>query len=103
MAKKNPSRGDRWQAAASDLREAVTAVDEAVAAAVEAASALADVQSEYSDWLDNMPDGLRDGPTGEKLQGVVDLDCDPGEDVEALRTLADEAEGVDLPLGWGRD
>ena len=48
-----PSRRRRWQAAV--------------------AARLA-VQAEYAAWLDAMPEALRDGPTGEALLAVVELD-----------------------------
>ena len=32
------------------------------------------VQAEYAAWLDAMPEALRDGPTGEALLAVVELD-----------------------------
>lgn len=100
---KSKSRAARWADAAAELRTAVDAVEAAMADAEAAAQALAEVKEEYEGWLDNMPDGLRYSPTGEKLQAVVELDCEPGDDLDALRALADEAENVDLPLGWGKD
>lgn len=103
MARSKTSRTARWEAAAADLRTAMEAVDEAVAQANDAASALRDVQEEYQDWLDNLPDSLRDSPVGEKLQAVVDIDGEVDDDLEGLRRLADEADGADLPLGWGKD
>lgn len=103
MARSKTSRNARWEAAAADLRTAIEAVDEAMAQANDAASALRDVKDEYQEWLDSLPDSLRDSPVGEKLQAVSDLDAEVDDDLDGLRTLADEAEGIDLPLGWGRD
>lgn len=68
-----------------------------------AAQELATVKDEYQDWLDNLPEGLRYSPVGEKLDAVCNIDTDVEDDLDGLRTLADEAEGADLPLGWGRD
>jgi hypothetical protein len=34
------------------------------------------MQAEYAAWLDSLPVALREGPTGEALQMIVDLDLD---------------------------
>ncbi len=47
-------------------------------------------QAKYAAWLDALPDSLRDTPTDEALQAIVDLD------------LADLAAIVP-PRGYGRD
>lgn len=80
---KNLSRADRWSAAC--------------AAANDALSELRSVQEEYEEWRDNLPEGLQNGPTGEKLEAVCDLD------IESAVDTINEAEEVDLPLGFGRD
>jgi hypothetical protein len=99
-----PSRASRWQTAVDDARTALDAMEAAKADFDGAMEALRDVQSEYQDWYDNLPDAFQqDSPVGEKLQAVTDLDLDPGDDLEAMRSAVDEAEGADLPLGWGRD
>lgn len=82
-AKKNQSRAARWQAAAS--------------AAVAALEELKSVQDEYEEWKDNLPENLQNSAVGEKLEAVCDLDVDGGLDT------ANEADGIDLPLGFGRD
>lgn len=81
--KRAPSRATRWAEAAGD--------------AVDALQRLRDLQSEYEDWKDNLPENLQGSTLGEKLEAVCDLDLDG-----ALDT-ATEAEGLDLPLGFGRD
>jgi hypothetical protein len=48
------------------------------------------LQAEYAAWLGTLPDSLRDSPTSDALEAIVDLD---------LTTLADTA----LPRGYGRD
>ena len=78
-----PSRTRRWQDAAAN---AVAALEELVA-----------VQEEYREWLDNLPENLQQSSLGEKLQAVCDLD------LESAFEAAQEAEGIDLPLGFGRD
>ena len=77
------SRAKRFAEAASDACEALTLLQE--------------VHQEYVDWFENMPESLQQGPTGEKLQEVCDLDIE-----SALDTI-NEATDIDLPSGWGRD
>jgi len=54
------------------------------------------IQEEYREWLDNMPKNLQSSATAQKLEEVIELDIE-----SALMFVAD-AEGVDLPLGFGR-
>jgi hypothetical protein len=80
---KKQSRVDRWNEAAS-----------------QASAALADLralQEEYQEWLDNLPENLQSSAVGEKLTTVCELD------IEGALDTANEAEGVDLPLGFGKD
>ena len=78
----------------------------------EGISELEDLQSEYQEWLSNLPEQLQyDSPVGEKLQEVTNMSFDEVEfDLDDLSSGVDEAEnaigeyeGVELPLGWGRD
>jgi hypothetical protein len=48
------------------------------------------LQAEYANWIGAMPDSLRDSPTAQALETLVDLDLD---------ALAD----IDLPREFGRD
>jgi hypothetical protein len=48
------------------------------------------LQAEYARWLDSLPEALCDGPTGEALQAIADLDLD-------------ELASIEPPLGFGRD
>ncbi len=77
------SRPKRWAAAVSDAQDAL--------------SRLREVQEEYQEWLDNLPEGLDQSPVAEKLEAVTELEI---EDAEAT---IEEAAGIDLPLGFGRD
>jgi len=61
---------------------------------------LKEVQSEYADWQGNLPENLASSALAEKLDAVVDLDFDCLGDIESV---IDEAEAIDLPLGFGRD
>ena len=128
---KHQSRSDRWQSAVSAGREALERMqeagqelnlDELESAASDFESAmqdLADVKQEYQDWYDNMPEGLQQGATGEKLEAIANIDVENvtvcmddiqsaiQAAVEDLLTEAsdvlDEAEGAELPMGFGRD
>ena len=51
---------------------------------------LVGLQAEYACWLEALPEATRDGPTGEALQTIVDLDLD---EIIAIRP----------PRGFGRD
>jgi hypothetical protein len=70
---------------------------EAVGVAQTAIQKLLDIQYEYQEWYDQLPENLQSSPTGERLESVCDLDIDG-----AFGTL-EEADGVDLPRGFGRD
>jgi hypothetical protein len=52
--------------------------------------ALVGLQAEYAAWLEALPEATRDGPTGEALQAIVDLDLD-------------EIIAIQPPRGFGRD
>lgn len=70
---------------------------QAAAAATEALEELQELQSEYQDWRSNMPENLEHSTTAEKLDEVCDLD------LEGAVGTAQEAEALDLPLGFGND
>ncbi len=48
------------------------------------------LQAEYAAWFEALPEATRDGPTGEALQPIVDLDLD-------------EIIAIQPPRGFGRD
>lgn len=77
------SRPARWAIAAS---AAVAALDE-----------LKSIQEEYQGWLDNLPDNLQGSALADKLNDVCNIDLDSAIDA------ANEADGADLPRGFGRD
>jgi len=81
--KKNNSRAARWADACAKAREGL--------------ELLQGLREEFEEWQDNLPENLANSALGEKLQAVVDVQID-----EAL-AVVDEAEGLDLPLGFGRD
>ena len=55
-----------------------------------AVAELVALQSEYAAWLEALPEATRDGPTGEALQAIVDLDLH-------------EITAILPPCGFGRD
>ena len=56
----------------------------------DAVSELVTLQEEYVAWLDALPEATREGPTGDALQAIADLD------------LA-EILAIEPPRGFGRD
>jgi len=86
-------------------------------AATDALQSLVDIREEYQEWFDNLPENLQgNSPVSEKLQAVLDIDVEPSLpdpefeftlelnfDVDDLESALDEAEGADLPRGFGRD
>jgi hypothetical protein len=96
--KKQPSRADRWNDALGRARPALSDLKSAL-------EDLEEVRQEYVDWRDNLPENLGQSPVGEKLNYVSDeLDVENAvSELETIESLLDDAEGADLPLGFGRD
>jgi hypothetical protein len=103
MARK--SRPQQWAEACDEARTALDALEAAHTAVLDCFAVLADLQGEYQDWMDNMPDSLQSSPTYDKLSEVTGLDLEPDESSspQDLADLLDNAEGVDLPRGFGND
>ena len=78
-------------------REQDATLSRAASAAVDAIAELQEIQQEYLDWQENLPENLESSPVSDKLTRIVDIDLDG-----ALDTI-NEADGADLPLGFGRD
>lgn len=89
------SRASRWNAAVSKAQVAKSDLDDAI-------GTLSELRGEFEEWRDNMPESLQGGATYEKLDAVCDLDIDRDQVMDALDWL-DEADGLELPLGFGRD
>jgi hypothetical protein len=89
------TRAQRWADAANKAQLAKSDLDEAL-------SVLVELHQEFEDWRDNLPENLQSSPLGEKLDAVCDLDIDRDGIMDLLDVL-DEAESLDLPLGFGRD
>jgi phage shock protein A len=104
MARKSTSRTARWEAACTAAREALDAARAAVEEAQSALTDLDDIRSEYEEWKDNLPENLAQSALGEKLETVSGLYIPvDSNDLDEIEGVIDEAEGMDLPLGFGRD
>jgi hypothetical protein len=90
---KAKSRTARWQAAASEASSLASQLRDAI-------EALKDVQQEYSDWQDNLPENFQSSALAEKLETVCNLEFDT---LEGALDVLEEAESIDLPMGFGRD
>jgi hypothetical protein len=99
---KQLSRPKRWAAAVAEGQRAIHDLEAAKDRLNDALSNLRDLQEEYSEWLGNMPENLQSSGLGEKLQAISDLDLEDYE-LEGAEDKISEAEGVDLPQGFGRD
>lgn len=82
MSKKE-SKADRWARLAQQAEDALTEMEE--------------MRSEWSDTFENMNEGLQSSPYGQKLSAMADLD------LESAVSTVQEAGGLDVPLGFGRD
>lgn len=104
-AKKAPtSRPARWADAIERARKALEEVEQAAEGVRSAFEDLEEIRSEYEDWQGNLPENLQSSALGEKLEAVVGLSFDTPEiDLSEIESALDEAEGVDLPRGFGKD
>lgn len=103
MSKKPTSKSARWQAALEQAREKVQALDAAMSELETAFQDLKDIQSEYGDWRDSFPENMQSSATYEKLDAICELDLEPEFDVSPFTDILDEAEGAELPMGFGKD
>lgn len=125
------SKSARWALAVEAAQTALGAVKDAAEEldldGIESAASdfenaiqdLADVKAEYQEWYDNMPENLQASPTGEKLEALTYIEVesatvDFGAIQDAIREAIEEvvrdaedaiseAEGAELPVGFGRD
>ena len=105
---KSKSRSKRWFEAVENAKSAFQTIQDEGSNLADAMQELHDVQQEYQDWLDNLPENLQSSALGEKLEAVTNIDIesltsDPLSDWPSLEGVLDEAEGADLPMGFGRD
>ena len=80
---KQKIRPARWAAALDKANESV--------------AALVELQEQYQEWRDNLPENLESSALAEKLDEVTQVD------LQSAQASLEEAEGVELPLGFGRD
>ena len=107
---KGKSRPKRWAeavAACMKLKDEVEAKADELATAL---SDLYDIQQEYQEWKDNLPENVESSALGEKLDAVCDLSLDNngcGADImgdwDSVVSAIEEAEQIELPMGFGRD
>ena len=100
------SRPQRWAKACVDARAAIDDVQAALATLQSAIEDIGSIKDEYEDWQANLPEGLDQSPTADLLEAVVGLDLDIEVNemaISEVETIIDEAEGIDLPRGFGRD
>lgn len=75
------SRPKRWEWACARIREGM--------------EELQALQAEYGEW--EVPENTENSPLAGKLQEMEDLD------LTVLDEVLENAEGLDVPLGFGRD
>lgn len=88
--KESNSRPARWARAVDDLGASLDALND-----------LEELRAEYEEWRDGLPENLQNSALGEKLNAVADLDIQSV--IDSLDSLIGEVDGMDLPLGFGRD
>lgn len=102
------SRPARWADAAGEAASALSEIEDALTRFSGAMEDLRAVQEEYEGWKDSLNEGAAAGPMGEKLNAVCELEIESkAEAIESAineaREVVDEAEGIDLPRGFGKD
>jgi molecular chaperone DnaK (HSP70) len=102
---KSQSRTARWREACEIAREELSNIETAQLNIQSAFETLQELKGEYEDWESTLIDAARGTALEEKLQAVAYLDLEPDTelDLSSIENALDEAEGADLPLGFGRD
>lgn len=110
---KRKSKLDLWQELVAEAREAANEaeqVQDQLATAkqriVDVLDQLAEMAQEYGDTYDNMNEGLQQSPFGQKCEAMQQLDLagtSADDELDELISKLDEAEGAEIPLGFGRD
>jgi hypothetical protein len=106
--KRPSSRASRWADACGDALSALSEIGRHLDALETAVGELRAVQEEYEEWKDNLPENLANSPLGEKLEEVCGLNIEDAaqqirDALDEVQSTIEEAEGVDLPRGFGRD
>jgi DNA repair exonuclease SbcCD ATPase subunit len=107
-APRPPSRSQRWADAVKEVQDALSGLEEAAGKLEDAASTLHEIQQEFSEWKDNLDGKFEGSALVEKLDAVCelaieDMHSDISNAIDEAKGVADECEGADLPLGFGRD
>jgi predicted transcriptional regulator len=105
---KPKSRPARWAEAVGNAISALEAIAAEVEKFEEAMAELTELKSEYEEWKDNLPESLQSSAVAEKLEAIADIDFEGQAEVitsaiDDVRSVLDDAEGMDLPQGFGRD
>lgn len=95
--KESNSRPARWARACSDASEHTGPLKDSL-------EELHSIWEEYENWKDGLPENLQSSGLSDKLEQVCDLDVASAvQFVDEIESLIAEAEGLDLPRGFGRD
>lgn len=97
------SRAARWADVCATARAAFDEMSAAKDNFEQAMSELTDMKSEFEEWRDNLDGRFSGSALSEKLDAVCDLNVEVEVDLSDAEVALDEAEGMDLPLGFGRD
>ena len=104
----NKSRPQRWMEAVARTRAAHEFLVEQANALDNALDDLNSLREEYEEWNDNLPENLQGSTLAEKLDEVVEMDFsgawqEVSDALDSVLSVLEEADGVDLPRGFGRD
>lgn len=102
------SRPKRWQQAVTHASTALQQMMTELDVLESALGDLKEIQDEYVEWKDNLPENMQSSNVAEKLEAVCDLSIEDAatsirEALEELEGIISEAEGIDLPRGFGKD
>ena len=100
------SRPKRWAEAVAEAVGIVEQINTLIEDLDGAVDNVRSIQEEYREWQENLPESLQASATAEKLDAVIEIDFPDAisaEDLGEVVTAIEEAETIDLPLGFGRD
>lgn len=100
------SRPKRWAEAVAEAQTIIERINGLIEDLDGAVDNVRSIQEEYQEWQESLPEGLQEGAMAEKLEAVMGIDFPESisaDDLEEVITTIEEAEAIDLPLGFGRD
>jgi hypothetical protein len=104
------SRPARWSALCARIVESLDVMENEFGEFDAATQDLEGLKEEYEEWRDNLPEGLEATETADKLDATIDAAdavVEAKNEMETLfgqiRSAVEDAEGADLPRGFGRD